>query len=237
MFVRPGFRSARVVLAALAIAAAAGPARAACTNPLTNPGFDLGTTGWNTAASGAGVDVYLVASPDDRQGDPGESAGLVTNDSTGAGADVGTFPLEADLCAGIAAGTEVQVAGWIWIPTLQSTTGHASIALRWSGLAHCDGALGYAETTVVSTPGGWTFVDDVVTAPPGVDSFKVGLSVTKNQAGGSFVATFDDLSVCVPEPASPLSAGIAVGMLAACRAQAGRLRGRHASRAPSPTQV
>lgn len=215
----------------LALAGAGGAAHATCTSTLSNPGFDLGTTGWEPEATGAGVSVYLVAAPDDRGGDPGGYAGLVTNDSSGAGSAVGTFPLEANHCAGVTAGEQVEVSGWIWVPASQPTTGFASISLRWSHLSHCDGTMGWADTTQVSVPAGWTFVEDVVTAPPGVDSLAIGLSVTKDQAGGSFVAYFDDLSLCVPEPASLASSGVAIAALAACRQRRRRASGRGLSSA------
>lgn len=220
-------RAGRIAVAALALIGAVGAARAACVNSLSNPGFDLGTTGWDTAASGGGASVYLVAAPDDRAGDPGEYAALVTNDSSGAGSSAGTFPLEANFCAGVTPGEQVRIRGWIWVPAAQPTTGFASIALRWSQMAHCAGTLSWANTTQVSAPGGWTFVQDVVTAPPGVDSLAVGLSVTKDQAGGSYFTYFDDLELCVPEPASLSCGGAALAALAACRQ-----RRRSASGAP-----
>jgi hypothetical protein len=232
MYSRLCSRPARILLAALLLVVVPDAARALCTNLLWNPGFDLGTTGWNTSASGAGVDVYLVAAPDDRLGDPGEYAGLVTNTSAGAGTDVGTFPLEANTCIGVGAGAQVQVAGWVWIPQPQSATGFASISLRWSDLAHCAGTLDFAPTSSVSTPGNWTFVDDLVTAPPGVDSFAIGLQVTKNPAGGTFMVYYDDLSICVPEPRSGLCAGAAAAALAALSVCRERSRDRtHRDRA------
>lgn len=200
------------------LVAASGAAQAACTNVLWNPGFDLGVTGWDDAASGGGVNVYLVAAPDDRQGDPSGYAGLLTNTSAGAGIDVGTLALESSTCVGVSEDDTVQLRGWLRVPSAQSRSGFARLVLRWSELAHCAGNAGFAEGTAVSAPGDWTFVGDSIpvplVAPPGIDSFTVGLAVTKNEAGGSFFAYYDDLSVCVPEPGAAACGAAAVLALA-----------------------
>jgi hypothetical protein len=198
--------------------AASGDAQAACTNSLWNPGFDLGVTGWDDAASGGGVNVYLVAAPDDRQGDLSGYAGLVTNTSSGAGIDVGTLALESSTCVGVTEGDTVQLRGWIRVPSAQTRSGSARLVLRWSELAHCAGNAGLVEGTAISAPGDWTFVGNSIpvplVAPPGIDSFTVGLAVTKNEAGGSFFAYYDDLSVCVPEPSAAACGAAAVFVLA-----------------------
>jgi hypothetical protein len=214
-------RRARRLLCGVGLALLTAPSADAvgepCTNLLSNGDFSSGTTGWQTSASGSGVDVYLVVSPiDDRLGNASSGAALLYNQSSGDGLTVGTFPLLADTCVGASAGDPVRVGGWIRIPQMQPTSGGARLAVEWFGGAHCTSPfLGFASTTSVAAPGDWTPVDDIVTAPPGIDSFRVGLSVTKNEAGGVFQTYFDDLFVCVPEPGANGLAASALGAIAA----------------------
>lgn len=219
-----------------------GPARAACPNLLWHPGFDAGVIGWDDSESGGGVNVYLVAAPLDRLGDPFGYAGLVTNNSAG-GSEVGSLPLENATCAGVSEGDTVHVRGWLFVPAAQGRTGSARLVVRWSDLSHCDGTAGFSYGTPVSTPGGWTYVSDSFPAPvlplPGIDSLQVGLVVTKNEAGGSFSAYYDDLFACVPEPragATGAAAGVALAGLDAGRRRRrpGPRRGA-ASGAPAST--
>jgi MYXO-CTERM domain-containing protein len=218
---RDAWRQVGFALAASALFAAAGDARAAgepCSDVLGIGDFDQGTTGWLTSRVGGGIDVYLVAAPEDRLGNyPSSKAGLVYDQSTIAGAD---YPIDPVLnldgtCFGIPPGHVVRVGGWTDIPSGQLRTGTSQLALAWFPSGGCGPLLPipFAKTQPVATPGGWTYFEETFVPPAGAGGVSVGMITTKNEAGGVFSSYYDDLYLCMPEPGgAPLGATAAVAM-------------------------
>ncbi len=218
------------VLAVCALLAVSGGARGAgepCTDLLGIGDFDDGTNGWVYSQVGGGIDIYFVAAPDDRLGNPASKAALVFDQSTLASADYPVEPLlnkEGD-CLAVTPGQSVRVGGWIRIPTGQTRTGTAQFAMAWFPSPSCGSILDFVDTPVISTPGDWIAVDDTFEVPPGAGGVSVAMRSLKNEAGGLFNSYYDDLYLCVPEPGgTPLgaAAALAVAALAGRRRQRSR---------------
>lgn len=228
---RDAWRRVGFAFAASALFAASGDARAAgepCADVLGIGDFDQGTTGWLTSRMLAGIDVYLVAAPEDRLGNFASKAGLVYDQSMIAGAD---YPIDPVLnvdgtCFGIPPGHVVRVGGWTSIPFGQLRTGTSQLALAWFPSGDCGPLLSvpFAKTQPIATPGDWTYFEETLVPPPGAGGVSVALLTRKNEAGGVFSSYYDDLYLCMPEPGgAPLGAAAAVAMAGL----AGRRRRRH----------
>jgi hypothetical protein len=217
---RGALRQVGFALAASALFAASDDARGAgepCPDVLGIGDFDQGTTGWLTSRMGGGIDVYLVAAPEDRLGNFPAKAGLVYDQSTIAGAD---YPIDPVLnvdgtCFGIPPGHVVRVGGWTGIPSDQLRTGTSQLALAWFPSGDCGPLLSipFAKTQPIATPGGWTYFEETFVPPASAGGVSVAMLTTKNEAGGVFSSYYDDLYLCMPEPGgAPLGATAAVAM-------------------------
>ncbi|MCL4684759.1 hypothetical protein KJ059_08410 [Myxococcota bacterium] len=223
------------VLAVCALLTVSGDARGAgepCTDLLGIGDFDDGTNGWVYSQVGGGIDIYFVAAPNDRLGNPASKAALVFDQSTLASADYPVDPLlrkEGD-CLAVTPGQSVRVGGWIRIPTGQPRTGTAQFVMAWFSSPSCGSILDFVDTPVVSTPGDWIAVDDTFEVPPGAGGVSVAMRSLKNEADGLFNSYYDDLYLCVPEPGgTPLGAAAVL----AVAALAGRRRQRSVARCPT----
>jgi hypothetical protein len=187
-------------------------------NLLTNGNFDTGVTGWQPSLTGGSFDASLVWGPtDDRSGSPSSGSGIVENVSSG-GLEIGTYPLFADGCFAVAPSDEVRVRGYVSIPTGQSRTGYARFDTAWYSGPSCTGFIGYGSVaSETSADGNWHLLQNALTPPASTQTFRVGLTVLKYEAGGSFSADFDDVDVRAPEPSAVATAATALAALAVCR--------------------
>ncbi len=207
---------AAVRVVALTLLLVAGPRiESASGNLLSNGGFDGGIAGWDSALSGGSFSVALTWSEAaDRNGTPGSGAGILQNLSSG-GLEIGTYPLFANGCFAVAPTDEVKLRGYVLIPSGQTRTGFARFDIAWYSTPSCLGFLEYgdvvSETTADAT---WHLLDNTLIPPANAQAFRIGLTVLKYEAGGTFTARFDDVDVLAPEPATAAASTAMLASLA-----------------------
>lgn len=160
-------------------------------NLVTNGSFDGSTAGWN--ASGAASLSYSTL-------DAGNAAGsgsiVVTNAASSA-----TQSENANQCVAIDAGKTYVFRSKVRIPSGQARTGWASGEIYWYPNATCSGSpKSPAATVSVTALNSWTPVANSTLSPPAASmSARVMLRGVKNEAGGQFLAHFDDVTFVAHE--------------------------------------
>jgi hypothetical protein len=162
---------------------------APATSLLANGSFDTGVAGWTT------VGLALAWSPADAEGNPGSGSAVVTN--TSAPASFGGDWISQ--CVAVQPGSVLTLGGRSFIPSAQTTTGVANMqAYFFAGPGCTGGSLGYVWTPSGGeawTPDRWNSMDATGPVPAGAQSASVEVQVTKREAGGTFTAYLDELSV------------------------------------------
>ncbi len=169
----------------LLLAAAAAPLSAQ--NLLTNPNFNRNLNGW-TAAPGS---AWSTA---DAEGSTRSGSGLGTNSA----ADGALSVLQLSQCLPVAGGQTYQGGALVLVPGGQQRSGFAAIEIAWFGEDACGGeVLDTTDLGNISPPIAWQPVASAsLFAPEGARSAQFQLFVGKNEAGGTFLAHFDDTFFC-----------------------------------------
>lgn len=180
-------------LAARSLAAGEAPVEALgapIQNLVTNGSFDGSTSDWN--ASGAAMSYSTL--------DAGNAAGsgsVVVTNTASSGQQVGTV----NQCVAIDAGKAYVLRLKARVPTGQTRTGWAAAAVNWYPNPTCSGSAGTALVTSSVTAGdSWTPVAITELSPPAAtESARVSLRAVKNEAGGQYLAHFDDVTLVTLE--------------------------------------
>jgi len=177
---------------ALLLAALAAPA--AAQNLLQNARFDANASGWIPNGVGSATRS------------PADAHGYATSGSLEVSAE-NSLPSAGNpvrQCLPIAPGTYTMRA-FALIPAGQLRTGTATVGFSaWTGTS-CDGTqLAVNATPSVPADGAWHLLTLGATLPAGTASVRASVLVVKNEAGGAFVARFDDVYFGRPCTASAM---------------------------------
>lgn len=177
-------------LAVLAALVGVAPSNAAI-NLLTNSFFNYSINNWTPAAAG-----YVSASwstPDAHSSSTSGSARLQDYDDGAMSS--GTYWIGMRQCVPVTAGSGYHMSGYIGIPSGQSRTGRAAIAVQYYSGNICSGTKLGSPTFAVNTSADsiWHVVSSNSTAPAGAASASINLDIQKDLAGGSFYAYYDEV--------------------------------------------
>jgi len=202
-----------LVLTAL-VPAAAGAAQPSFLDP-----FDEGVFGYVSTVGG----VTIGWSDVDVAGAPDSGSALLVNTRGDAASGPVNWVLD---CFAVEPGTPYTAGASILIPAGQARTGVAQVFVSWFSSGSCGLAtiLSQGRTFEVRNPGSWVRSEEPLLAPAGAAGARVGMTLFKNEPGGSLAAHFDDL-LFVPEPTAS-GAGVAAAI--ALQASARRRRRRDA---------
>jgi hypothetical protein len=105
----------------------------------------------------------------------------------------------------VTAGGSYTFGGKILWPLGQATTGSVQIGLRWRSGPNCTGSVigSQPRVSINSATGAWVTLSSVQVAPAGTVSADFIAFPSKQQAGGSLFANFDDLLFDNGLPAPP----------------------------------
>ena len=189
-------RTGRLLVAVLAGVLCTAPAAGAVTNVVGNPGFETGTSGWNTSGGASGVTLAQVSG-----GHSGASAVRLTN-ATSANGEC-TLNDSPNWVAKTQAGSYM---GSLWA---RADTPGATLTLRFREYTTSGTRLGVG-TSRITLDTAWRHV--TVTLPvsaPGGSTFDFNAYVSNAAPGTCFYA--DDAAVVNVAPDSPPSAALTVG--------------------------
>jgi hypothetical protein len=178
-----------IAVASLALVATSASAQ----DFVLNGGFDTSLIGWEIS------DPNLLAEwlPVDADGDPDSGALRMTNVSAGSSNGV-----TVRQCIPVNAGQRYTTTGKVRIPDGdgQDLANLARIGIRWFSAPDCTEPNGGALSANGSPPAFNTWVNQTLSAlaRPGARSAEVRALVTKNPAGGTFIADFDDITLTSP---------------------------------------
>jgi hypothetical protein len=182
---------------------------------LHNPGFALGTGGWDCVGEGT-----CSRSEDDAAGSEGSGSGEVV--SPPAGVDPGIAYL-ASSCVAVVPDQTYEVSAWV--KTVGARAG--ALSAWWNAGLDCDGALARSDTLGTSPPDGvWRRVTSRLDAPGGAQSVRLLVSAERDANSGAPSTSRVD-AIMIPEPGARAGGGAALlslGALAARRARRGSPR-------------
>ena len=98
-------------------------------------------------------------------------------------------------CTPVTSGTSYQLTAWVGIPSGQSRTGRTAVVVVYYSGSNCGGSqVGDSIWAGATTADGyWHSVSSSSTAPAGAASASIDLDIQKDQAGGTFVAYYDEV--------------------------------------------
>ncbi len=200
---RSGRRGARrrwagslaLAVGALSISLAVAPAWA--DELVTNGGFATDLSGWKAFTD---ANRGAAWSPVDAEGSGSSGSAELTNTAT----DGGIAETPMFQCAPVQAGEVYRVSAKLRVKSGQARTGKANWAVIWYPNTDCFGnSLEYDIVGDVTAPGSWVQIQDDYTAPPGALGARIVPGMIKSQAGGTFTAYFDDVSILPADEAPP----------------------------------
>ena len=171
----------------LVILSIAAPAFGA--NLLTNSGFDSNISGWSVS----NPSLSATWNGFDADGSPSSGSALLRNSfeiANGAGPDFGQ-------CVAVTSGAAYGVSAKYHIAPNQDRTGFVQAIVSFYSGPNCTGAF-VSNNSASGLSGGATgrFVaagSESIAAPTGAQSVRVGIQPVKNEAGGSWEVSVDDV--------------------------------------------
>jgi hypothetical protein len=176
-------RSTLCLAAFAALAPAAAPVWPAGINLLSNPDFGVSLSGW---------DVNSIFH-DGFEGHPDAGSAVAVNNDPGP-----TFGVMLSQCVPAAPHT-FELGAWVRVP-LGQPAGAASLSVYWYPENACGGASLASSGIAAPTNGQWTWTGLTAAAPPGTNSARVHLVLSKTNAGGSLTAYFDSVRLLDKTP-------------------------------------
>jgi hypothetical protein len=201
------------------------PRGARAVNLLPNGSFDVDVAGWQTFNSVPDGRVDLYYEPGEDRVNPALSgAGRVENTSVAPFSTIGSFPIPS-VCFPVVADAGYELGGSVRFPASQATTGEARLMVFAYGDPDCQMASvgGASTSSVPESTVDWTDLSAPFMTPADAQAARVWLILTKNEAGGTLVAYFDDVFLA-PEPGGNLGIAAAFATLAALHARRSRRR-------------
>ncbi len=172
------------------------PAAEPTASLLVNGSFDSNVGSWSA------VTAALAWSQTDARGNPASGSAVVTNTSPGA-AYGGNWIQQ---CVAVQPGNVLTLSGRSYVSSNQATTGIVQLEAYFSTSANC-ASQDVAGGGIVSQSGDdafrsdqWILMQAVGTVPASAHSASIEVQVTKREAGGTFVAYVDEVSVISSPP-------------------------------------
>jgi hypothetical protein len=172
--------------------AASLPAMA--TNLLENPGFDRNLAGWTVVPVGVWAGL-------DGEGSPTSGSARLTNNFAGVGFQSG----QIGQCVAVDGGRDYSMAALARVVSGQARTGLVYLVFRYYSVPGCDedhliDGSSFYSTTVV---GSWQTISGTWPLPPAARSLQLTVALEKNEAGGTFAANVDQVSLCAVDDCLP----------------------------------
>lgn len=191
-------RALTLAITLLSLYGLTGPALPARADELVvNGRFDDDLVGWKTFHDAQRQADWAAA---DAAGSSSSGSAKLTNTEMQA-AIVNTPMVQ---CVPVQAGEDYRAAAKIRVEPGQARTGMAALYLIWFSNTDCFGNTLRSDSVGAATsPGGWTPIHLDTTSPAGAVAVQLRTYVTKHQAGGTFSADFDDVSLLPADEAPP----------------------------------